>query len=254
MLTSDAVCLPEDDVLNAVGAVTAGGGADLRAELLCLVRVDLLFTDGLAVACDVGVDPRAVADAAIRRLRGATSAGARAPPPPPQLRFDAERHGPNVSIADDGAVAVHTGGIGWQTAMAQCGFSAGRHTWRVVAEEVRNLMVGIAPSTHDARQALGSFQQQGHGLYYNGQRYHEGSLIASTGLTFKAGDTVSVTLDCDEHTVSWTVNGVGKAHARAAGIAAVEWVPCVDLGDIGDGTRVSNIGDRARFAGYGEED
>ena len=141
-------------------------------------------------------------------------------------------------------------GHSYRTAIARDAFVSGVHEWQVTLEscnsasgqgnQLRDTFVGISNTKKiSASQYCGSNNNSWGYYASNGYGYHNTS--KAYGKAYRIGDTVSVRLDCDAGTLSFSVNGDDQGVAYE-NLNCKEYFPAVALYYPGDTVSVVYLG------------
>jgi len=107
------------------------------------------------------------------------------------------------------------------------GYSSGVHTWKLrVISRSSTCMVGVAPSTV-AKSGQFNFNSNGFYMNFDGGALFYGphpDLVRGNGngSSVEAGSIVTITLNCDAHTVSFDVNGSSPDVTTYSNLPAVQ--------------------------------
>lgn len=242
-----------DAVANALPSSTSLCDAELRVaegeRLMGLVQLDLLSGAGLRRAFDTGLLRDAVTEALLRRCEAAPIA-ARLRGHPPHPIFDSSSSsnivgGGNIDLSDGGAVAELTqigDGRQWrrESAWAAQGYSSGRHEWHVIIEAQGPVgavdwgaLIGVVDSAGRIQTGCGTRTVRAFT-----RLDPSGWEGAAFERTIVMGDVVSVSLDCNEHTIQLSLERAcedGKT-VRHIGVPSdlprerkLPWFPYVNL-------------------------
>ena len=164
--------------------------------------------------------------------------------------FDRLHCGPSIDINDDGTSATFSSSESWSTVLGNVGFMVGKNVWEIHIERspTAYLFVGIATKDANLSTFLGG---DDNGWGYIGDRalYHKRNKVKLYGERFGQGDTVGVTLDMDEGTLSFSKNGenLGVAISNLSGVL----YPAVAF--YNRGQRVSLLPHSFKLPGAGKE-
>lgn len=163
---------------------------------------------------------------------------------PPVREFDRNRSHHRIQFSEDGCSVANPGK--WATSLvSHPGILHGRVQWSVRLEDTRH-GAGVAIGVVDAetfdweRQNLGA--SSGSWCFSKTGKVGDGSGFTDYGRPFSCGDVVTVTLDMDQCTLSFAVNGEdqGIAYGPAASIGSRPLVPAVCLGST-DGNKLAKV-------------
>lgn len=130
------------------------------------------------------------------------------------FKFDELLSGPDIQLSENRLTATYHGDDMWSTVLCSQSFSSGIVSWsvRVNHSSTAYIFVGIATSSADLNTFLGGCSQ---GWGYIGEQalYHNREKVKIYGESFTAGDVITVHLDFNEGTLSFSKNG------KALGVA-----------------------------------
>lgn len=138
-----------------------------------------------------------------------------------KFTFDRLHCGPSIDISENGLSATFSSSESWSTVLGNVGLMVGKNSWEIHIERspTAYLFVGIATKDANLSTFLGG---DDHGWGYIGDRalYHKRNKVKLYGERFGQGDTVGVTLDMDEGTLSFSKNGedLGVAIQNLSGV------------------------------------
>ena len=123
--------------------------------------------------------------------------------------------GPNYTLSNGNKAVEKTGSIKWDLiAKGNKKHSKGKHTWqfKIIKTKGSNIMFGVAP--HDIDQNINAqYTKSGYYMYVSGGTKYSGPPFSYSGTAYskyiqgKAGDIVTMTLDCNKKTLSYKFNG-----------------------------------------------
>lgn len=146
--------------------------------------------------------------------------------------FDAGRAGPDIAISANGLSASYSGDDCWSTVLGTHAFSSGVTSWemRINQSSTAYVFVGVATSAADLTTFLGGCQ---HGWGFIGEQalYHNREKVKIYGDAYSAGDTIGVSIDLNQGTLSFSRNGkwLGVAFDKVFG----ELYPAVAFYNVG---------------------
>ena len=145
-----------------------------------------------------------------------------------ELFWNPKKCSQNLKIS--GSVVEHTkGGSVYYSVLGNRCFSEGLHVWDIKMlatghDYSFDAFVGVADSSFAVSSYCGS-TSHGWGYYAsNGHAYHKSSKAYAT--KYKVGDTVSVHLNCDLRTLSFSVNGQFQGVAYKNLPLSTGFLPC----------------------------
>jgi hypothetical protein len=164
------------------------------------------------------------------------------------LKLDRAFCHPNLDMDDDqqGVSANANSTTGWRTILAEKSITSGVRRWEVCLEKITataNVMIGVCERSHKLNAYIGQNQSGKGWSYYGattGYTYHDGKSDSRYGQKMVTGDVISVTLDMDEGTLSFSRNGEDLGVAFR-GLSGREVYPAISLYDAGDRVRVQEI-------------
>jgi len=126
----------------------------------------------------------------------------------PPFVFDVYKCGGDIIVSQDGCTASYTGDDNWSTVLGNVPFTTGVNSWeiRISSSSTAYIFVGVATSAVDLNTFLGGC---GNGWGFIGEQalYHGREKVKIYGEPFSSGDIVSVTLDFNNGTLSFSKNG-----------------------------------------------
>lgn len=163
----------------------------------------------------------------------------------PEVReFDRDKAHHRIYFSEDCTTVWNNGK--WATVLsAHPGMRTGRIVWSVRLDDTRHgagVAIGVvdADNFHWDKQNLGASPHSW--CYSKTGKKGDGNGFFEYGKTFSNGDTITMTLDLDVRTLSFSVNGEdqGLAYDATAGIGSCTLVPAVCLGST-DGNKMARV-------------
>ena len=176
------------------------------------------------------------------------------------LRWGTRVRGGQIDVSPDGFIATDvasnpTTGGRYRVVATDCGFATGRHEVQIRVLKRGRFLFGVATGEVQSgwHEGNGKSLHQVHcawtvcvpqaGLGGNGFNRWHGNRSTNTGLPWPShpeGQIITMTLDCDAGTVSWSVNGNPGTNSTFTGLPrGTELFPVVSFG--GDGARGCSV-------------
>ncbi|TMW56846.1 hypothetical protein Poli38472_006856 [Pythium oligandrum] len=114
-----------------------------------------------------------------------------------------------LQISEDGLSVAYSGHEMWKTIVMTNGYAMGTHSWQIRIDKSSSsyLFIGIASGRANLDSFLGS-DDQSWGFIGDKALYYQRNRLRVYGDAFGEGDCISVYLDCDLGTLSFSKNGV----------------------------------------------
>ena len=175
---------------------------------------------------------------------------------------------PELQVSDDGSTVTDISqrpndpddGLGrYRVAVAKAGVSAtGRHTWKIEVMQASRTLIGVVTGKVQAnwREKNGRSLHQTSESWVvcpdgkpNMNKWHSGKSSATGLPALSAGNVLEICLDCDAHTVTFSVDGVGSDGSATMELPAdTEFFVAASFGgDAARGGSVKLISDQALY-------